>query len=334
MAIIKEFREFFLRHTQVTGGSKPDQETGFITQYIVGSALKFNRFLKGDYPSEAVFKKLFESITFKKNVEDTASNVNQGLVRTATDVEARDRQDNGTGTFTNTVQPHQLTDVVTNLIAIGAPGDDVVLTTTIDNGVEVKALQRIFGSTFRKVFRIRVITEDSIVIDNVTKKLHLENDLPIPGNDKVYGTNNAGVRGWYDNCCVGAANGVIAGVANVTAQGFEQPLIVNYSVPVDLATLAGNYFIALNAEVPMTDDAFPLQFFNYGIAINGVPIFTKNFDGKDVSRGMFNMNINTEITLAGGAADVATFFINAFKFDATKNITNAITGDFNITKAN
>ena len=60
MATTKEFREFFLRHTQVNSGSKPDKETGFPLKYFVGSQEVFNRFLKDDYPSESVIKKLFE----------------------------------------------------------------------------------------------------------------------------------------------------------------------------------------------------------------------------------------------------------------------------------
>jgi hypothetical protein len=89
MAIIKEFREFFLRNVKLPTGTKKDQETNFAVDYtaIIDGISKtvYNRFLKDNYPSEDVFKKLFESITFKLNIEDTATVSEQGLVRVATD---------------------------------------------------------------------------------------------------------------------------------------------------------------------------------------------------------------------------------------------------------
>lgn len=89
MAIQKEYREFFLRATKVVTGSKADKETNFPTQYMVtdlagNQIMGFNRFLKTHFPSEDVFKKLFESLTFKLNPEDTASQDTQGLVRIVT----------------------------------------------------------------------------------------------------------------------------------------------------------------------------------------------------------------------------------------------------------
>ena len=91
MTIIKEFREFFLRNAKVLTGTKKDQEINFATQYTAVldgvSKTVYNRFLKNNYPSEDVFKKLFESITFKLNTEDTATSSQQGLVEIATDNE-------------------------------------------------------------------------------------------------------------------------------------------------------------------------------------------------------------------------------------------------------
>lgn len=91
MSITKEFREFFLRNVKVPTGTKKDQEINFATQYtaILNGISKtvYNRFLKDNYPSEDVFKKLFESVTFKLNTEDTATASQQGLVEIATDNE-------------------------------------------------------------------------------------------------------------------------------------------------------------------------------------------------------------------------------------------------------
>ena len=89
MAIIKEFREFFLRNIKLPIGTKKDQENNVDVTYtaIIDGVSKtvYNRFLKNNYPSEDVFKKLFESITFKLNTEDTATTSEQGLVKIATD---------------------------------------------------------------------------------------------------------------------------------------------------------------------------------------------------------------------------------------------------------
>jgi microcystin-dependent protein len=194
MAIIKEFREFFLRHVQVSSGAKPDQEVGFNLQYFIGGiGQKFNRFLKGDFPNENVFKKLFQSITFKLNVEDTADNVNQGLVRIATDTEAEARTDNSTGTFTNVVQPHQLPNLV-----LHADSDDVVVGSPIIlNGLILFALKRTIGGKFWRNFKIAINYDKSIVI-GTGDTLELDGDDSTPGNNKVYGTNNIGIKGWYD----------------------------------------------------------------------------------------------------------------------------------------
>lgn len=91
---IKEFREFFLRNSQVSSGSKPDQEVGYPTNYQAHDAFgnqitAINRFLKGNIPSMDVFSKLFYSITFKKNPEDKATLNDQGLGKIATDANAK-----------------------------------------------------------------------------------------------------------------------------------------------------------------------------------------------------------------------------------------------------
>lgn len=84
----KEFREFFLRATSINFGGKKDQELGFATtrKVNINGVIKTvgNRFLNEHYPDESVFRKLFESITFKLNTEDSATTTQQGLVSLAT----------------------------------------------------------------------------------------------------------------------------------------------------------------------------------------------------------------------------------------------------------
>lgn len=128
---VKEFREFFFRHTQVNSGVVPDQETGFALQYTIikngVSTLVYNRLLKDDFPSEAVYRKLLESITFKLNPADTATNSLQGIVKTAADLDVINR--NPTLSYIDqmkrVVQPGQVPRVI---------GNNVVEGTEIDNG--------------------------------------------------------------------------------------------------------------------------------------------------------------------------------------------------------
>ena len=113
MPVIKEYREFFLRNTQVNGGSKPDQETGFPVVYqvtnLLGAVLNvYNRFLKNNYPSETVFQKLYASLTFKLNSEDTATLSDQGLAKQATDAEIIARTSTWSDGMTRFVTPRQL----------------------------------------------------------------------------------------------------------------------------------------------------------------------------------------------------------------------------------
>lgn len=107
-SIIQEFREFFLRNVQVNSGSKADKEMNFPIKYQVGSSQVFNRFLKDNFPSENVFSKLFNSITFKLNLEDTATTKNQGLVRLATNTEVQNNTNNTNIDYSNVIQPGQL----------------------------------------------------------------------------------------------------------------------------------------------------------------------------------------------------------------------------------
>lgn len=118
MATVKEFREFFLRASQVNSGAKADQETGFPVSYLVTIAgvatLKFNRFLKNHFPSENVNKKLLESITFKLNPEDTAGVSIQGLSKIATDAEVKANTTFATygDSFRRSVQPSQVPTII------------------------------------------------------------------------------------------------------------------------------------------------------------------------------------------------------------------------------
>lgn len=219
MPIIKEYREFFLRHLPVASGTKPDQEANFPSQYYKGSVKVYNRFLKNDFPSEAVFRKLFESLTFKLNKEDTAKLTEQGLAKIATDANAASRTSSAANDFTAFVVPHQLPDVVVDNVL----GDIATIATKAS--ISITTIKRTFGSVFRRVFKVTLVgdvdnpgtdkfygTDDtgtrgwrntihtqgkqSVELDN-DNKIHLVNDEDNPGNLEYYGTNNLGARGYY-----------------------------------------------------------------------------------------------------------------------------------------
>lgn len=113
--MIIEFKEFFLRHTKVFSGNKADQEVNFPVSGMVdtcaGKLTKYNRLLAADYASDDVIKKLIESITFKLNPEDTATEDIQGLTLKANDIEAATNSVD-TSQFTRTLQVHQLPVIV------------------------------------------------------------------------------------------------------------------------------------------------------------------------------------------------------------------------------
>ena len=150
MPTIKEKRAFFLRNTQVSSGADADKEGGFPVTYFVKGVKKFNRFLKDHVPSENVFKKLFESITFKLNQEDTATTSQQGLVKIASDANAISRTSNATNDFTAAVVPHQLPEIISSLNGV----TDVENSYTMLDGIRIGDVTRTVGGKSRRVYLI------------------------------------------------------------------------------------------------------------------------------------------------------------------------------------
>lgn len=149
MPIIKEKRAFFLRNIQVSTGSDADKESGFPVSYFVKGIKKFNRFLKDNVPSESVFKKLFESIGFKLNKEDTATTSQQGFVKIASDANTISRTSNATNDFTAAVVPHQLPEVISALTI-----NDTEDSFTIVDNIRIASVTRSIGGNSRRVYMI------------------------------------------------------------------------------------------------------------------------------------------------------------------------------------
>lgn len=134
MAIV-EYREFYKRQVQKNTGAYPDKETGFPVKEIVidqngVSRDEYNRFLKNHFPSPAVFDKLFESITFKLNDEDTGTTDQQGLVRIAIGLNVVTRAD-AEQVLENGNAKNYTTVVVPSTLPIVSAGADITVTPRI-----------------------------------------------------------------------------------------------------------------------------------------------------------------------------------------------------------
>ncbi len=166
-----EYKEFFTRDTQVNSGAKPDIETGFPVQYTIntetGIKTVFNRFLKEHFPNEKVFKKLFKSITFKLNPEDTASTTIQGLAKTASNADVKSNTTYVDG-FTRLTQPYQLptTEHLANAATFASPIDQIT-TDSFPTDVALVAIDS--GTTTRNKFTITIKnTLNSFLVTVVT----------------------------------------------------------------------------------------------------------------------------------------------------------------------
>lgn len=149
---VKEFREFFLRNIKVITGLKKDQEVDYPITIKVKGIDKFNRFLKDHFPSEGIFTKLFESLTFKLNLEDTATTTIQGLSKKALDSEVETRTLNLNTDFTKTVVSHQLPEIVTVTDI-----NDTIVSTIQNSTIKVTILKRTLSGFFRRNYLIEAI---------------------------------------------------------------------------------------------------------------------------------------------------------------------------------
>lgn len=115
---MEELKEFFLRSSQVTSGPTADRELGFAVDYMIENKTVYNRFLKGHYPNEAVFRKLFQSLTFKLNQSDTATEAMQGLSKIATDAQFTAGNDVDPDNFSLQAKITQIRNLVANSLTI------------------------------------------------------------------------------------------------------------------------------------------------------------------------------------------------------------------------
>lgn len=94
------------------------------TQFFGPRGTNYNLFSMKNKPTENIFKRLFQSIGFITEADDTATTTTQGFSQLATDAQAAARNSTvGVNGFAKTVQPHHLP----NLIA----GIGVIVTETL-----------------------------------------------------------------------------------------------------------------------------------------------------------------------------------------------------------
>lgn len=326
MPIYKEYREWFLRHTQVNTGNKIDQEAGFPLQYnITGKGLVFNRFLKGDFPTENVFKKLFESLAFKLNIEDTAKENEQGLVRLATDQEALDRTNNTNNSFTNVIKPSQLPEVTLRKLN-EAPYNDTIQSTDENGGLKLTLLKRTLSSKFRRAYKLEINTSNSLEIDDTTQKLQLVNDNNAPGNNVYYGTNNSGVKGFFSVPVVpellqGKSIGTFTNVDNITYKTSLYLDVIGGPIP-NLGILVGQHDLDIRVDVNIglfDYDAFGNLNFEYGILINGTFVFKKFLNNTRIKEGILPLSIRRLIKITA-STDFVEFYIKCDTNEPTTSL--------------
>lgn len=244
MPSIKEYREFFLRNTKVLKGNKKDQESNFPVDYLVRGIKKFNRFLRGNVPSEDIVSKLFESITFKLNQEDTANTSIQGLVMKATDGDSESRALNPNTEYTKSVTTHQLPEIV-----LSTDGSDSVIGSPVsNNGIKLTILRRTLFALFRRNYKIEVITDKSITIDGTSKKLQLINDVLSPSANSFYGTDSGGSKGWiaFPSKILFRKSQILL---NDMASTDTTPILIQYNTSMFTATLVGGRYYKFKTQI-------------------------------------------------------------------------------------
>lgn len=184
---VQEYREFFLRNNQQVGGAKPDLETSYPTDYQVTDAFgnvitAKNRFLKDNFPSEDVFRKLFESITFKQNSEDTAGTENHGLVKIAVgqNIVNRSDLDIDTSQFTTVVVPSTLP-----IVSAGAG----IGVTTLIRKVSDNSIVSSIASTDKELYYLDYVINNTQSVTGINITPFLVDTLNIP--DGVIDANNS-----------------------------------------------------------------------------------------------------------------------------------------------
>jgi len=188
MPTIKEFREWYLREVQVPSGSKADVEPNFPIQYLEttwnGVKNVYNRLLAKHYATDEVIRKFAESITFKLNPEDEATDsldnsiypLYGGLVRYANSKAVRTRSKNTNDIYsanvvTSTLLPSLDTDVLYNTLKSTYRYVNII-TSVSTSDLSVVATWETLGQNYKIYQSIESISKDIWLPYNTYTKLN------------------------------------------------------------------------------------------------------------------------------------------------------------------
>lgn len=142
-------------------------------------------FNKNNKPTEKTFKDLLDSLCFPERVSDAASLTASGLVRIASYNNVLNTAYSGSWPVVPLVS--QLPSI------IAAIGDHQAVNSFTVSGLKVSVYKETVKNKIDYLLSLDV--KDSLEIHET--KLRFVNDNATPGNDKYYGTNNSGIKGYH-----------------------------------------------------------------------------------------------------------------------------------------
>ena len=237
MSIIKEYREFFLRNIPVATGMKPDKELNYPVSYLakVNNVFitAFNRFLKDNIPSENMYEKLFESLTFKLNTEDTATSTTQGLVSIATLDELNASTDLDSNSFQLVPQPSDVKTVINADIAY------YIANSIVDNAFKI---QDNIDSTKNLKFELATISSGQ----TITLSIPIVDGTIIASNDTKTVTRSLLADACVDETKERLRN--VVSLADADNQIITAAMIINDSIISVNLTASRSYTTASNSD--------------------------------------------------------------------------------------
>lgn len=99
-------------------------------------------------------------------------------------------------------------------VNINQAAQDSSVSTFTFAGTSITTFIRTIEGRLRRNFRVLVARQNSIIVDKATQRLQLDGDILAPGNYKHYGTDSAGVKGWYGGNYIQANQTTTVGAAS------------------------------------------------------------------------------------------------------------------------
>ena len=146
-----------------------------------------------------------------------------------------------------------------------------------------------------------------------TRTLNLVNDVASPGNDKLYGTNGSGTRGWYDQPTGGGISGIIVEDEGIAGS----PSIfttLNFTGAGVTATDAGGGEVTINipgggGSGSLTNASYDITAQAYGVIGSTAPERILHFVAVSPFRILGDTNIHKAHAVTGPGTSNATFTV-------------------------